>query len=111
MYVCIMCQCFGVGISYGSWLGLTIPAYGWDVTLPSEVFAWKTALGQGRTRLDSLIVIAKGSHSCFLCDSCVSCCQVIFPSDMGEACSLISNVDMRRCDGVMRISWMALTIL
>jgi hypothetical protein len=27
-----MCQCFGVGTSYGSWLGLTIPAYGWDVT-------------------------------------------------------------------------------
>jgi hypothetical protein len=32
MYVCIMCQCFGVGTSYGSWLGLTIPAYGWDAT-------------------------------------------------------------------------------
>jgi hypothetical protein len=24
MYVCIMRQCFGVGTSYGSWLGLTI---------------------------------------------------------------------------------------
>jgi hypothetical protein len=32
MYVCIMRQCFCVGTSYGSWLGLTIPAYGWDVT-------------------------------------------------------------------------------
>jgi hypothetical protein len=33
MYVCIMRQCFGVGTSYGSWLRLTIPAYGWDVTV------------------------------------------------------------------------------
>jgi hypothetical protein len=33
MYVCIMHQCFGVGTSYGSWLGLTIPALGWDVTI------------------------------------------------------------------------------
>jgi hypothetical protein len=32
MYVCIMRQCFDVGTSYGSSLGLTIPAYGWDVT-------------------------------------------------------------------------------
>jgi hypothetical protein len=32
MYVCIMHQCIGVGTSYGSWLGLTIPAYWWDVT-------------------------------------------------------------------------------
>jgi hypothetical protein len=32
MYVCIMRQCFGVDTAYGSWLGLTIPAYGWDVT-------------------------------------------------------------------------------
>jgi hypothetical protein len=32
MYVCIMRQCFGIGTSYGSWLGLTIPAWGWDVT-------------------------------------------------------------------------------
>jgi hypothetical protein len=31
MYVCIMHQCFGVGTSYGSWLGLTIPTWGWDV--------------------------------------------------------------------------------
>jgi hypothetical protein len=28
----IMCQCFGVNISYGFWLGLTIHAYEWDVT-------------------------------------------------------------------------------
>jgi hypothetical protein len=28
MYVCIMRQCFGVGTSYGSWLGLTIPVRG-----------------------------------------------------------------------------------
>jgi hypothetical protein len=33
MYVCIMHQCFDVSTSYGCWLGLTIPAYGWDVTL------------------------------------------------------------------------------
>jgi hypothetical protein len=32
MYVWIMRQCFGVGTSYGSGLGLTIPALGWDVT-------------------------------------------------------------------------------
>jgi hypothetical protein len=32
MYVCIMRQCFGVGTSYGSWLGLTTLAWGWDVT-------------------------------------------------------------------------------
>jgi hypothetical protein len=37
MYVCIMRQCFGIGTSYGSWLGLTIPAYGWDVTLGTKV--------------------------------------------------------------------------
>jgi hypothetical protein len=29
----IMRQCFGVDTSYGSWLGLTISAYGWGVTL------------------------------------------------------------------------------
>jgi hypothetical protein len=29
---CIMCQCFGVGTSYGSWLGLTTHVSGWDVT-------------------------------------------------------------------------------
>jgi hypothetical protein len=28
----IMRQCFGVGTSDGSWLGLTIHALGWDVT-------------------------------------------------------------------------------
>jgi hypothetical protein len=33
MYVCIMRQCFGVGTSYGSWLGLAILALGWDATL------------------------------------------------------------------------------
>jgi hypothetical protein len=32
MYLCIMHQCFGVGTSYGSWLGLTTLAQGWDVT-------------------------------------------------------------------------------
>jgi hypothetical protein len=37
MYVCIMRQCFGVGTSYGSWLGLTIPAQGWDVTVELAV--------------------------------------------------------------------------
>jgi hypothetical protein len=70
--------------------------------LPVKVFTWKTVLGQGRTRLDSLIVIVKGGHSCCLCGSRVSCCQVISlamctliqismtPSDMGDACSLLS---------------------
>jgi hypothetical protein len=53
-------------------------------------------------RLDSLIVITKGGHSCCLCGSRVSCCQVVTlqgfiliqifatPSDMGDACSLLS---------------------
>jgi hypothetical protein len=31
---CIMHQHFGVGTSYGSWLGLTTLAEGWDVTVP-----------------------------------------------------------------------------
>jgi hypothetical protein len=43
----------------------------WDTVgatygLPVEVFVWKIALGRGRTCLDSLIVIAKGVHSCCL---------------------------------------------
>jgi hypothetical protein len=58
------------------------------------------------TRLDSLIVNAKGGHSWCLCGSRVSCCQVISlarwlliritvtPSDMGEACSLCTNVEV-----------------
>jgi hypothetical protein len=58
-------------------------------------------------RLNSLIVIAKGGHSCYLCGSRVSCCQVdtlqgyiilirIFatPSDICEACSLCSNIEV-----------------
>jgi hypothetical protein len=44
--------------------------------LPVKVFAWKTALERGRTRPDSLIVITKDGHSCFLRGSRVSCCQV-----------------------------------
>jgi hypothetical protein len=32
MYVCIMRQRFDVDTSYGSWLGLIISAWGWDVT-------------------------------------------------------------------------------
>jgi hypothetical protein len=39
MYVCIMSQCFGVGTSYGSWLELTTPVYGWDVTLRLDTSA------------------------------------------------------------------------
>jgi hypothetical protein len=70
--------------------------------LPVEVFVWKTTLGWGRTRPDSLIVIVKGGHSWCLCGSRVSCCHVISlarrllirisvtPSDMGEAYSLLS---------------------
>jgi hypothetical protein len=34
--VCIMHQCCGVDTSYGSWLGLTIPAYRWDVTTGAQ---------------------------------------------------------------------------
>jgi hypothetical protein len=58
-------------------------------------------------RLNSLIVIAKGGRSCCLRGSRVSCCQVdtlqgyiiliqisATPSDMGEACSLCSNVEV-----------------
>jgi hypothetical protein len=54
-------------------------------------------------RLNSLIVIARGGRSCYLSGSRVSCCQVdtlqgyfilirisVTPSDMGEACSLLS---------------------
>jgi hypothetical protein len=58
-------------------------------------------------RLNSLIVIAKGGHSCCFCGSCVSCCQVdtlqgyvilirisATPSNMGEAFSLCSNIEV-----------------
>jgi hypothetical protein len=57
--------------------------------------------------LNTLIVIKKGGHSCCLRVSCVSCCQVdtlqgyiilirisVIASDMGEACSLCSNVEV-----------------
>jgi hypothetical protein len=65
------------------------------------VFGWKTtALRAGRVGL------TKGGHSCCIRDSRVSCWQVIslarciliqisgIPTDMGEACSLCSNVVM-----------------
>jgi hypothetical protein len=58
-------------------------------------------------RLNSLIVIAKGGHSCCLRGSRVSCCQVdtlqgyiiliricATLSDMVEACSLCSNIEV-----------------
>jgi hypothetical protein len=58
-------------------------------------------------RLNSLIAIMKGAHSCCLRGSHMSCCQVdtlqgyiilirisVTPSDMGEACSLCSNVEV-----------------
>jgi hypothetical protein len=43
MYVCIMRQCFNVGTSCGSWLGLTIPVQGWDVTVvqSEETKSWR----------------------------------------------------------------------
>jgi hypothetical protein len=54
-------------------------------------------------QLNSLIIIAKGGHSCCLRGSRVSCSQVdtlqgcfiliqisVTPSDMGDACSLLS---------------------
>jgi hypothetical protein len=57
-------------------------------------------------RLNSLIVIVKGGHSCCLRGSRVSCCQVdtlhghiilirisVTPSNMVEACSLCSNIE------------------
>jgi hypothetical protein len=74
--------------------------------LPVEVFTWKTTLGWGRTRPDSFVVNANDGHSWYLCGSRVSCCQVIFlvrwllirismtPSDIGEACSLCTNVEV-----------------
>jgi hypothetical protein len=53
------------------------------------------------------IVIVKGAHSCCLRGSCVSCCQVdtlqgyiilirisATPSNMGEAYSLCSNIEV-----------------
>jgi hypothetical protein len=59
------------------------------------------------SQLYSLIVITKGGHLCCLRGSRVSCCQVdtlqgyiilirisMTPSDMGEACSLCSNVEV-----------------
>jgi hypothetical protein len=58
-------------------------------------------------RLNSLIVIVKGGRSCCLRGSRVSCCQVdtlqgyiilirisTTPSNMGEACSLCSNIEV-----------------
>jgi hypothetical protein len=58
-------------------------------------------------QLNSLIVTVKGGHSCCLRGSRVLCCQVdtlqgyiilirisATPSDMGEACSLCSNVEV-----------------
>jgi hypothetical protein len=73
--------------------------------LPGEVSAWRTTLGLGRTRPDSLIVNAKGIHLCCLHGSLVLCCLAISPCmttidsnlsdtpDMGEACSLSANVE------------------
>jgi hypothetical protein len=67
---------------------------------------WKTAIGEVRPGPDSLIVTAKGDHSCCLRGSRVSCCQVISlarciliqisttPSNMGEGCSLSPNVEV-----------------
>jgi hypothetical protein len=74
--------------------------------MPIEVSHGRHELRWGRIQTDSLIVIVKGGHSRCLCDSHVSCCQVIFlamciliriseaPSDMGEACSQCLNVVM-----------------
>jgi hypothetical protein len=58
-------------------------------------------------QLNSLIVIMKCGHSCCLRGSRVSCCQVdtlqgyviliqisATPSDIGETCSLCSNVEV-----------------
>jgi hypothetical protein len=58
-------------------------------------------------QLNSLIVVVKGGHSCCLRGSHVSCCQVdnlqdyiilirisVTPSNMDDACSLCSNVEV-----------------
>jgi hypothetical protein len=45
--------------------------------MPVEVSRGIHALGWGSTRPNSLIVITKSGHSSCLCDSRVSCCQVI----------------------------------
>jgi hypothetical protein len=91
--------------------------------LPGEVFTWKTVLGRGRTRPDSLIVIMKGGHSCCLRGPRVSCCQVIAlamwlliwisatPSDMGEACSLHPNVEVWTTLWLIWGLWVILTTL
>jgi hypothetical protein len=44
MYVCIMCQCFSVGTSYGSWFGLTILAWGGMSQLVSEPYEYNMTL-------------------------------------------------------------------
>jgi hypothetical protein len=44
MYVCIMRQCFSVGTSYGSWLGLTILLRGGMSQLVSEPYEYNMTL-------------------------------------------------------------------
>jgi hypothetical protein len=69
--------------------------------------AWKTCTRVWWARLDSLIVIMNCGLSWCLHGSRVSCYQVIFhvkgililismtPSDMGESCSLCSNIEVQ----------------
>jgi hypothetical protein len=66
---------------------------------PTDVcrgIAWKTCTRVRWAQLDSLIVIVNCGHSWRLCGLRVSCCQVrlirisVTPSDMGDACSLLS---------------------
>jgi hypothetical protein len=83
--------------------------------------AWNTCTRVRWARVDSLIVIVNCGHLWSLCDSRVSCCQVISlarcvliqisttPSDMGEACSLCSNVVMKLHYVDMRMMMIMLT--
>jgi hypothetical protein len=94
----------------GCWVGrhsTILHGWHWDSVgathrLPIEVFTWKTTLGYSGPG-STLIVIVKGGHSCYLRGSRLSCCQVrtlqgyfiliqisATPSDMGDACSLLS---------------------
>jgi hypothetical protein len=76
---------------------------------------WKTSTRVWWARLDSLIVIVNYGHSWYMCEQHMSCCQVLSlaryilirifmtPSDMGDACSLCSNVVMELYYVHMRI--------
>jgi hypothetical protein len=80
---------------------------GGSLTDACRGIAWTTCTRVRWIRLDSLIVVVNCGHSWCLCGSRVSWCQVISlarcilirisvtPSDMGEALSLCSNVEIQ----------------